>query len=123
MENFTVQYFIKKFKAIPSKQIIARRQNDGNGGRCAVGWCGHNEYFNNPEVIKSTSSSDECKALEILLHNAGIESVTVEGLRNGWNIADVNNGDHPKYQQRTPKARILAALADVKKLSKLINHD
>jgi len=52
--------------------------------------------------------------LAILFHNAGIKSVTNKGNRLGWNLADVNNGDHPDYQQSTPKKRIMAALNDVK---------
>ncbi len=114
MQNFTVEFFIEKFSAIPSKNIRARTQDDGNGGRCIVGWCKSNEFGDDPTEYKNTQTSDECKALEELFHNAGIKSVTNKGNRLGWNLADVNNGDHPDYQQSTPKKRIMAALNDVK---------
>lgn len=36
------------------------------------------------------------------------------GLRHGIRFVDVNDGDHPKYQQETPKQRVVAALNDLK---------
>ena len=115
--KFTVEHFIAKFKAIPSGNVISGNQSNIDGTkRCAVGWMEHNTMGNDHTCSKNTESSDECKALEELFFNAGIKSETSFRTedRHGWNIADVNNGHHSMFKQKTPKARILAALQYVK---------
>lgn len=114
--NYTVDYFIKKFEAIPENKIITYDQG-GKGFHCAVGHCKNisGDYgFCSPNMKSSPHYSPEANSLMNLFLNAGIDSKGSPG--TGWCIADVNNGDHPKYQQPTPKQRILAALHDIKKL-------
>ncbi len=88
MTAFTKEYFIAKFTAIPSKKIITHLlENDG--AHCALGHCG---------VDNIMRLTPEAKALERLLKGQ---------------TADINNGALDKFQNRTAKARILAALNDL----------
>ena len=94
--EYTVDYFIKKFEAIPGRKFITGEISNNLPGesesRCAMGWC-------MDENLKNTSESD---AFVQLFHSNGIA-----GYR-------VNNGEYQDYQQSTPKQRILAALYDIK---------
>lgn len=121
--QFTVDYFINKFEAIPEDKWLTNSQGEieaqGELPHCAIGWCkNENGLYGNSRADKNTSKyaftafSAEASALEELFHQHGIKSRW--DVRNGWNIADVNNGDHPRYKQPTPKQRILAALQDIK---------
>ena len=88
--NYNIDYFINKFKAIPEDRWCVRALHD-NGRACALGHClevGH--IF-----------SQECS-----------EFIRVFGV----GAPSVNNGYDQRYQQPTPKQRILAALYDIKKL-------
>lgn len=116
MNTYDVNYFINKFEAIPESKIINNDQGK-DGFHCAVGHCKNIEGgygFCTPNKKDDPHYSPEANALMNLFLNAGIDSKTNPG--TGWCIADVNNGDHPKYPQPTPKQRILAALHDIKKL-------
>lgn len=111
---YDVDYFINKFEAIPENMWLIGAQGYNRIEHCALGHCKSNDgYYGN----SYPSNSIEAKTLEYLFFNAGIYScLMTKSNRNGWNIADVNNGDNPNYQQPTPKQRILAALYDIKKL-------
>jgi hypothetical protein len=98
-----VNYFIKKFEAIPENMIISFTVNDYLGNHCAIGWLGSGNSKTNIEVKQLA---------ELLL--TGTRFVKPEDYDISWIIADINNGDHPDYQQPTPKQRILAALYDIK---------
>ena len=114
--NYDVNYFIKKFEAIPEGKWLVRSQGN-NGNHCAVGHCKNvmGQYGNSGMMIEDQFSySPEAVALAKLFYDAKIVGVTFDYL--GWNVADVNNGDHPDYQQPTPKQRILAALYDIKNM-------
>jgi tRNA 2-selenouridine synthase SelU len=89
-EIFDVDYFINKFSAIPERKIITRFLNDKNGNHCAEGWC---RFWG--------GNHEDC--LNILLNSIGIN----------W-ASEINNSKIGKYQQPTPKQRILAALQDIK---------
>jgi hypothetical protein len=119
MNTYTVDYFIKKFEAIPKNRIISGSQGE-NGYHCAVGWCKNirGEYGNCSPTFKGHRCfSPEAHALYLLFKGAGIYGITSTA-DSGWNVADVNNGDNPKYQQPTPKQRILAALYDIKAMQR-----
>lgn len=88
------KYFIEKFTAIPDEQWCVGDFADGYGRFCAQGHCGDRSDISAPP---------ECCALKSLLF----------GQFDGNVVADVNDGKHHKYQQPTPKARILAALHDL----------
>lgn len=101
---YDVNYFIQKFQSIPEKRLITHNCYDRNGNGCAIGWCAGNA----PAI--NCYSSPEYFALINLF--SSIKPITHNTPQ--WAIADVNNGDHPDYQQPTPKQRILAALHDIK---------
>lgn len=89
---FTKEYFIQKFEAIPEERWITRRFVDAEGRCCAYGHCGINT------VIRQTA---EAKSLSDLFSRSGIP------------VLVVNDGRDFRYQQSTPKQRILAALRDL----------
>ena len=84
--NYNVDYFIKKFEAIPESKWCTQKIDNGNGQYWALGHCdGWGEFDSLSELL-------------------------------GGKAALTNNGNNPIYQQPTPKQRILAALYDIKKL-------
>lgn len=104
---YDVDYFIRKFEAIPER-LIGTSQPTG----CAFGQC-------KTTIWSDGSQTEEGKALESLLIKIP-NLVAAEWSR--WDAYDgtparINNGDICQYQQPTPKQRILAALYDIKKLS------
>lgn len=90
--TYDVDYFIAKFEAIPDERWCVYDYRNGPQ-RCARGHCGQTSFRDTPEST----------ALGELFDN---------------NIGDgpsmVNDGNVEEYQQPTPKARILAALHDIK---------
>lgn len=94
MSKYTVDYFIEKFINIPAKQYFMQEFiNPINPDqRCALGHCGM-RYID--------TLTEEAAALWELL---GIKNSPVA----------INDGLDRRYKQPTPKARILAALLDVK---------
>lgn len=87
-------YFIAKFEAIPEDKWCVNTFTDGDGRCCAQGHCGDRSHIVAPP---------ECMALKSLLF----------GEFDGTVVSAVNDGNDPRYQQPTPKARILAALRDM----------
>lgn len=90
IKKYNKKYFIKKFSAIPDKKW----RDDGlfgnsNTRACALGHCRRN---------------GEYKALLYLfpLYKSDNTNITI-----------INDGESPKYQQSTPKARVLVALNDL----------
>ncbi len=95
-QKFDVDYFIKKFRAIPeAKWCTQLLRNHDDTQRCALGHC---------LTLPDSYFSSECGALQELF------SETLDTFP-GF----VNDGDHSRYQQLSPKKRILAALKDIKK--------
>ncbi len=88
-KNYDVDYFIKMFKAIPSSQWTAEVYVNDKGQRCAMGHCW--AVTGMRPALRHLFEGHELKA-EL-----------------------VNDGLDFRYLQRTPKARILAALKDIKK--------
>ncbi len=82
---YTPAYFIAKFEAIPDELWCVNHYAGPGGSHCAIGHC---------EGIHSA----EADALRGLLPTPA---------------AGINDGNSSKYQQPTPKARILAALRDL----------
>lgn len=82
--NYDAKYFIKKFEAIPEEMWVAGEIVGPNFESCALGHC----------VMEGTDGY-----LSVLLK---------------YNAAEINDGEVERYQQDTPKQRILAALRDVK---------
>jgi hypothetical protein len=101
--KYDADYFINKFSAILDEQWCIRDFDDGRGRHCALGHCGVPKTFSFFSFCGLAGVSPEGAALESLFKCAGIDCVGA-----------VNNGRIAAYPQGTPKARILAALADVK---------
>ena len=91
MSEYTIDYFISKFESIPEEQWLANGNYIDGNKKCAYGHCGVD--FNKP--------SEEADALHVLI-------------RSRFMLSSVNDGGDYSYQQQTPKARILAALNDLK---------
>lgn len=105
---YDVNYFIKKFEAIPENLLIegALGWVGENGAYCAGGHCG----------FYGVCLTNEASALNSLLLKLnpknGFDLVTeVHKI-----IYTINDGSEPRYKQPTPKQRILAALYDIKKM-------
>ena len=94
MPKYDASYFIKFFGKIHIKRWMIGDAGINSGKiRCALGHCGLTGVMKWPKkasALQSVIGEDEI-------------------------IARINDGFHDKYQQRTPKARILAALRDAKK--------
>lgn len=89
MNTYDVDYFIDKFERIPEELWLVGDFKNGNRF-CAVGLCGENWGI----------ITQESQALRRVL--------------NTESVASLNDGKDPRYQQPTPKQRILAALRDIK---------
>ena len=123
-QDYSVDYFIKKFEAIPESKWTTGVFRDFFNNRCAMGHCmpsriiaesTKDKYRNEDMSLKKTFTKKfkeelyECAALSALF-NSGDK-------REGSGMVFlVNNGDDSRYQQPSPKQRILAALYDIKKM-------
>jgi len=93
MSKFTVDYFIKKFKKIPSnKWHVGNYHNVEETKFCALGHC--NMHKRNTRE--------------------GVALLKLFGCTWQFEVAEINDGGKKKYLQKTPRSRILAALQDVK---------
>jgi hypothetical protein len=89
--KYTVDYFIEKFKAIPARKWCVFWFKNSAGQKCVLGHCG---------VRVREHLTPEAKALIAMFPT--------------W-PSNINNNPCKKYPQTTPRARILAALRDIKK--------
>ena len=90
--TYDKSYFIAKFEAIPEQNWCADgTYTNGPNRFCAFGHC---------FATIGVRFSEEADALRLLMIPVG-------------NVADINDGLYDKYQQPTPKQRILAALKDL----------
>lgn len=94
---YNVDYFIKKFEAIPEDRWTTGMYEDEGGAKCALGHCN----------FHITGQGQEGNDLYTM--------VTVHGNLNEFSVLCVNDGLCEKYQQPTPKQRVLALLHDIKK--------
>ena len=89
----TIDDFIAFYEAIPEEDWCCNNYQDACGRRCALGHL-------------DTTSTKTSEAVFRLF------SIVV--VRAHYTVADINDGHDPKYQQPSPKARILAFLNDCK---------
>lgn len=119
MNTYDVNFFIDYFTAIPGKQWCVRSFCDPAGKRCAVGHFLRHEVPNHARLWEFKLCENTTAALlddtkQKLTALADLFAVNGDRLKAQRTVYDINNGDHPDYRQRTPRARILAALYDVK---------
>lgn len=94
--NYTVDYFIRKFNRIPNRLWTTGRFKSSNGKKCVLGHCGMYSTLRRTEIAMNLNS---------LFYKKGF-------------VTDINDGAHPFFRQKRPKARILAALRWIKAQSK-----
>ncbi len=98
-QRHQVKFFIQKFEAIPEEQWCVNHASLGVNQHCALGHAGLREGgFGVAHV------TPECTVLSNLFK------------REPHGIPYINDGNNKKYQQRTPKQRVLAALYDLLKI-------
>jgi hypothetical protein len=90
---YDVDYFTNKFEAIPEESWCTGTYNFGDK-RCAYGHCGLSEE------VPSMANVPEARALRDLDRTRVFNRI--------------NDGNDSRYQQKTPKQRVLAALKDIK---------
>jgi|SRR6185369_2141332 len=108
--NYDIDYFIRKFEAIPEEKWIEGAQIDQQGNSCALGWCMTDQK--RERLIKNGIYSDGVMG-SWDGHTTEEGSVLWEHILP-LKVALINNGNDPNYTQSTPKQRILAALRDAK---------
>lgn len=91
--KYTVDYFIKKFNAIPAKEWCTGKFNNSLGQKCVLGHCGLTDY---------RQFSHESTALYDIFSKGGLLTIEVN--------------DRKYKGLKTPKGRILRALRDIKKM-------
>lgn len=96
-----VDYFIAKFEEIPDELWGTGAYQSGTR-RCVLGHCGYRLSQDSPGPRTLLISTPEGAALN--------EHFCYHGLTT----TGVNDGLDPRYRQPTPRARILAALRDIK---------
>lgn len=89
--RYNAKFFIKKFRAIPSKLWTVGEYRKGNC-RCALGHCGET----------NRRDTEQSRALARMFGEAFLCSVML-----------INDKETAAFPQKSPKARILAALRQV----------
>lgn len=114
--KYNKEFFLEYFSNINEEDIIESYQTHSldKAKHCSLGWL---KEDNNNSIV-SSSNSEMANCLESLLFHNNIKSSSYPKGRTGNNICCVNNGNHPKYSQPTPKKRILAAISAKINLSK-----
>lgn len=92
--KFGVNYFINKFENILDDKWTISTYKDKEDRCCALGHCGE---FNSKLPTKESIALDK-----IFQKSCGLR------------VSLVNDGECPKYLQKSPRQRILAALYDIK---------
>jgi hypothetical protein len=113
---YTVEYFIKKFEAIPENEWCEHsfsRYNNANMTveHCVLGHCG----------IKTTKQSNiEAQNLLMLTENKDLRFFEITDKLPI--IAQINDGIYSNFTQSTPKQRVLAFLYNLKAKEKPIDR-
>lgn len=114
--EYNLDYFIEKFGNTPDDKWCTNRWEE-NGSFCANGWCGaHADIGKNSygeDVIKGTIYTEESAALcKVFL------PLDENNWLGDWSqvASRINDGTDLRYQQATPKKRIMAALYDLKRM-------
>jgi hypothetical protein len=96
--EYTVDYFIEKFSAIPDDEwYVGDYANLEETRRCARGHCGKRIFVESPE---------DNALVNLFEYNVNVI---------GYVVSNINDGKDIRYNQPTAKERIVAALWDIKK--------
>lgn len=98
--QYTIDYFINKFSNIPAKNWCTGTFKIDSDKFCALGHCG-SYWKRGLSGIKIQIETEESKALGEIFLTKSTSLIAA---------ANVNDGLDSRFQQKTPKARILAAL-------------
>jgi hypothetical protein len=103
---------LEMFRQIPTDQIIPDSFTDEKGKCCAIG-----------HLVRLTSQNPK----DYSLNNCWLSYVpnpvrtfcreTVSDFTGGHDLSDINNAITGRYQQATPKERVIAVLEDMVKAS------
>lgn len=115
--NYDVDYFINKFEAIPEDRWCMNEFRIGSA-KCANGHCGLTDEFQ--VTVESLALREMFLKLPIHYLGSGYK-VDGAGGKYSINAAMINDGRVEEYRQPTPKQRILAALQDIKAMTKDID--
>lgn len=116
--SYDVDYFIKFYSAIPDNfwcvgKFTQVDEATGTIQHCAMGHLNEMGYCTCDMCMKETKrvipSSEEVRILKTFLEIIKPMKVAI-----GYGIEAVNDDRAAQYQQETPKARVLAALNDIK---------
>lgn len=102
MSTYTKEYFIAKFEAIPEELWASGSSGHEDGKKCAVLLC---------DGVNGGSQFPGMRPEGDALHALFPHSYADETVCNS--ITRINDGRNPRYQQPTPKARVIAALRDL----------
>lgn len=112
---YNKEHFIRKFSEIPEHHWTTGTTYDPHsGGRCAIGHCGEDTMKE-----KGVGYGEEATALIELLANHYFPTYCnntpkVSDDRKHWAVVNINDAsieNRGRFNQPTPKQRILAALA------------
>lgn len=96
--NYDVDYFIDKFEHIP-EDLWCTKNFKSEGKCCALGHCGYQgNEFSSAGFIATTEG----------------QSLVHVFCQYGLLPTEVNDGRDPRYEQPTPKQRVLAVLYNIK---------
>lgn len=103
--KYTVDYFIKKFEAIPTKQWCKGSFNNRESQHCALGHCGA-QYFTSYSFSSVVQHTAESSILSKLIKTQA-----------SIGIVELNDGSVEAkrlFPNKTIKGRVLAALYTIK---------
>lgn len=97
--KYMVDYYIKKFKAIPAKHYTTSNFTSPLDPKkhCALGHCGVTCFYDAYNTPEAVNLRDLFKIIRA-------------------SVISVNDGESAAFTQKSPKARILAALNQIKKI-------
>lgn len=102
-----IDFFIKFYEEIPEEKWCVGQFENNNGQSCAIGLLGVRQQGGLFNYIKTELFESFCKVVP------SEQNIFMNGLYPNC-VSSVNNGLISRYQQKTPKERVLAYLNDIK---------
>jgi hypothetical protein len=101
-------FFVEFFTSVPPEMWNSGNVYDEHTGTsCAIGLLGNRQQL---DVRIAEPAIAVARLNKLFRDNDIFHKEYGNAEQAGWNIAEVNNGNHPQFQQAHPKDRILAAL-------------